>query len=116
VQRLFKSLPPQDVGDSKVFLAAAITLFEGYPPDVGEKAVFEIATKTDRPTLRIMKEVLDDLNSAEIERQRREDGHRLALPHIAPRAKRTPEEKAKVDAQCAELRKAFGLKTPEISA
>ena len=113
VHRLFQLTSLPDVGDPEAFLSAATILFADHAPQVAEKAVPILATKSDRPTLKLMKEVLDQLTSEAIERQHRADGRMKALPHIAPRAKRTPEEQAKVDAQCAELRKAFGLTNPE---
>jgi hypothetical protein len=113
VEQMFKNLPPQDIGDAETFLTSAVTLFERYAPDVAETAVFEIVTKTPRPTLDVMKTVLDELTSRSIERESRNDKKMRALPHIAPRAKRTPEEQARVDAQVAELRSAFGIKTSD---
>jgi DNA-directed RNA polymerase subunit K/omega len=110
---LFELTSLPDVASPEAFLSTATVLFADYAPQISEKAVPILATKSDRPTLRLMKEVLDELANADIERQRRQDGHRKALPHLTPRAKRTPEEQAKVDAQCTELRKAFGLKSPE---
>lgn len=113
VHWLFQLTKIPDVGDPEAFLSAATMIFADYAPEIGEQAVPILAKKSDYPSLRLMSEVLDELNAAALERQRRNDGHKLAMPHIAPRAKRTPEEQAKVDAQCAELRKAFGLKNPE---
>jgi hypothetical protein len=56
-----------------------------------------------------MKEVLDELNADAIERQSKNDMKLRALPHLKDRPKRTPEEQAKVDAQVAEMRAAFGI-------
>jgi hypothetical protein len=113
VHWLFEITKIPDVGDPESFLSAATAIFADYAPEIGEAAVPILAKKSDYPTLRMMSEVLDELNGAALERQRRSDGHRKALPHLAPRAKRTPEEQATADAQCAEIRKAFGLKNPE---
>lgn len=113
VQALFRLTSLPDVGDPEAFLSAATMIFADFAPYLGDQAVPILAKKSDRPTLKLMAEVLDELNSTALERQRRNDGHKRALPHLTPRAKRTPEEQARADAQCAEIRKAFGLKNPE---
>lgn len=115
VHRLFRLTSLPDVGDPEAFLSAATILFADHAPQIAEKAVPILATTSDRPTLKLMKEVLDQLTGEAIERERRADGRMKALPYIAPRAKRTPEEQAKVDAQCSELRAAFGIKNPEFN-
>lgn len=110
VDRLFDLLPPQDVGDAKAFLAFAIALFVRYPPQVQDQAVFEIPQRSDRPTPKLMRMVLDEINEPferEAERRRAELSHRLSLP--LPRAKRTPEEQARVDAHVAETRRALSI-------
>ncbi len=106
---MFDLLPPQDVGDPKAFLAAMIALFTEYPPDVGARAVFEIPKRSDRPTLKIARAVLDDIYEPivrQIERERIE-----RAPRLLPRRPRTPEEQAKIDQQVADARKHFGLAT-----
>ena len=103
---LFKMVSLPDVGDPKVFLSAAAALFAEHAPEIGEAAIKELATRSDRPTLRLMREVLDDLTDRAMERQRRDEGRRR-LPPLE--RKRTPEEQARAEAQANELRRAFGL-------
>lgn len=109
VAKLFRLVSLPDVGDPKAFLSAATLIFSDYAPQIGDRAVPILATKSDRPTLRLMKEALDELNADAIERQSKNDSRLRALPHLKDRPKRTPEEQAKVDAQVAELRSAFGI-------
>jgi hypothetical protein len=61
VERLFNLVPPLDVGDPEEFFAAAIALFAQYPIEVTERAVFKIAELSDRPTLRLMRSVLEEI-------------------------------------------------------
>jgi hypothetical protein len=109
VARLFRLVSLPDVGDPEAFLSAATMIFADYAPQLGDRAVPILATKSDRPTLKLMKEVLDELNADAIERQSKNDMKLRALPHLKDRPKRTPEEQAKVDAQVAEMRAAFGI-------
>lgn len=106
VARLFKMVSLPDVGDPKAFISAATALFAGHAVEVADAAIPELATRSDRPTLRLMREVLDDLTDRAIERQRKADS-RHALP--PPDRKRTPEEQARAEQQANELRRAFGL-------
>jgi len=106
VERLFKLVSLPDVGDPKAFISAATSLFAAHAPEVGDAAIPELATRSDRPTLRLMREVLEELTDRAIERQRKDDG-RKALP--PPERKRTPAEQARAEAQANELRRAFGL-------
>jgi hypothetical protein len=109
VHRLFKMVSLPDVGDPEVFLSAATLLFADYAPQLGDRAVPMLATKSDRPTLKLMKEVLDELNHNALEQQQRKDDRLRALPHLTPRAPRTKEEQERVDKQVAECRRAFGI-------
>lgn len=109
MERLFALLPPQDVIDAEEFLAASIMLFAQYPIEVMSKAVFEIPQRSDRPTLRLMRQVLDEILAPierECERKRASEGRRLEAPH--PR-KRSSEEQARIDAQVAAVRKQLGI-------
>lgn len=106
VQQLFQLASLPDVGDAEAFIAAATALFAAHAPEIGDAAIPELATRSDRPTLKLMREVLEDLTDRAIERQRKSDG-RKALP--PPERKRTPAEQARAEAQANELRRAFGL-------
>lgn len=99
-------LPPQDVGEPEAFLAAAAVLFAQYAPEIGDKAAFEIPQRSDRPTLKLMREVLDELNERAIERRNLEQSRRL-LPHQP--AARTPEQQARAEHQIQEIRRAHGI-------
>ena len=79
---MFDLLPPLDVGDSKSFLAAAITMFAEYPIEVMDKGVFEIPQLSDRPTLKLMRQTLDKIYEPigrELERKRAAESHQLGL-------------------------------------
>jgi len=104
VHRLFGMVPPQDVGDAEAFLTASITLFARYSNETRQEAVIEIATRSDRPTLKLMKQVLAELEERQIEREEREQ-RRLRLPAPDPRKSRSPEEQARVDASIEEWRR-----------
>lgn len=117
VDRLFDLLPPLDVGDPKAFIAAAATIFAAYPPEVWDAVndpVRGITGKAARPALADIKKACD-LAYEPIERdmeraQARRDYLRGLLP---PRAQRTPEEQARVDAQVEETRRIFGVPQPK---
>lgn len=114
VHKLFRLLPPQDVLDAEAFLAAAVALFAGYPAEVGERAIALIAGKSDRPTLKIMRQALDEI-FAPIERESARQAARASHEqHRAlPRPKRTPEQQARVDAQVAEAKRLLAEKITE---
>lgn len=107
VKRLFGLLPPQDVGDPEAFLTAAIALFAEYETEVMRDAVFKIAKRSDRPTLKLMREVLDEVDAPRARARERMDATRQLPP--PPREPRTPEQQARVDEQVKALRSAFGL-------
>lgn len=110
VDRLFDLLPPQDVGDPKAFMASVAAIFSQYPDAVVEQAAVGprgIATRTDRPTLRLIKEVCEEFYGPILR-----DAEREALrnqPKPLPRPPRTPEEQARIDKQVADFRKRFGV-------
>ena len=103
---MFALLPPQDVGDARAFLTASIALFAEYAPDTMEHACFEIVRRSDRPTLRLMAEILGNIEAKTREHEERA-ARRRRLPE--PNTPRTPEQQARVDAQVAEARKALGI-------
>lgn len=105
--RLFDLLPPQDVGDPYAFIAAVARVFVSYPAEIMDKAVIEIAQRTDRPTLRFVRETLDALYEP-IARQaaRERAAQRVIEP---PRVKRTPDEQRRIDEQVARVRRQLGI-------
>lgn len=107
--RLFRLLPPLDVVDPEAFITATVVLFTQYPAAVLAEAVDAIACRTDRPTLKIIKAVCDEIYEPilrRIERERAEAQHFHALP--PPREPRTPEQQARIDAQVADARRKLG--------
>jgi hypothetical protein len=108
-ERLFKLLPPLDVTDPKSFMAETISILSGYPDAVTERAAHEIPRRTDRPTLRLIKTVCDELLDPierELERRRAHENH---IAGALPRPKRTPEQQARIDAQVASARQQLGI-------
>ena len=104
VDRLFAITSLPDIGDPKAFMAAAISAFVAVPVEVGDAAVIEIAARADRPTLRIIREVLNEYLAREADRIRLQEARaarRLRLP--AP--PRSEEQQARVDAQVEDWRK-----------
>lgn len=112
MDRLFDLLPPQDVGNPETFLAAAASLFDRYPGDLANDAAFEIAQRSDRPTLKLMREVLDEFAEKAMTRQNSEERKRQLPPPA--RAPRTPEEQARVDKMIVDARRQLGI--PESGA
>lgn len=107
---MFRKLPPQDVAGPEEFLTEAVMLFVEYPDEVQRRATSEIVRRTDRPTIKQMRVVLDELHGPilrKAERDRAIRDAKLALP--PPSRKRTPEEQARVDAQVAAARKQLGI-------
>lgn len=99
--RLWKLLPPLDVTDPEIFMTEAISILTMYPEAVMERAVHEIPRRTDRPTLRLIKSVCDEV-FAPVERQwERDAAHRSHIAGALPRPARTPEQQARIDAQIA---------------
>lgn len=107
VDRLLSLLPPLTVTDPKEFISGAVATFARYPDEVMKAAVFAIASTSDRPTLRIMKQCLDDV-SAPIDREwERQEAHRDHVAGLLTRPKRTPEQQARIDADVASFRMKF---------
>lgn len=112
VNKLRKRLPVMDVADPESWMASAVQLFASYPVSVMERAEFLIPLRTNYPTLKNMREVLDEAyepvaRAIAAERARSET---LALP--PPRGPRSPEHQACVDAQVEDLRRRFGPPAP----
>jgi hypothetical protein len=118
--RLFDLLPPLDVGDPRAFLAGTVAIFAEYPAEVMQAAidpVHGIPSRTDRPTLRLIKAVCDEFYTR-VERQEErlrasEDAARSREP---PRKPRTPEQQAAIDAQVAEARQQLGIPQTGLTA
>lgn len=110
VDRLFDLLPPLDVGDPKAFMASVAAIFSLYPDAVVEAAVGGprgIATRTDRPTLKFIKEVCEEFYAPILR-----DAEREAIrnqPKLLARPPRTADEQAKIDKQVCDFRKRFGI-------
>jgi len=95
------------VGDPKPFMVMATDEFMKFPHEIYFAAVKEIAARSHRPSLRIIREVLEELY-APIHRQEERDNKARLLPAFVPH-KRTPEEQARVDEQVATARRALGI-------
>ncbi len=99
------------------FIAATAAIFAAYPPEVVEKAIAEIPTRTDRPTLRTMRRTCDELNAPHVRAAYRAraqaSARRLALLE-PPRLPRTAEEQAAVDVQVEAVRLALGITAHEV--
>lgn len=107
-------LPPQDVGDPEKVLTAWVKIFAEYPPEVMNEAIVPIARRSDRPSLRLISEVLEDIyapHRRHVEREIAARQHHRSLP--APRQERTPEQQARIDAQVAAARQVFGPPKPK---
>ena len=111
--KLFDLLPPLDVGDPKAFIAGTITILAQYPGDVMLAAIDPangIPSRTDRPTLRLIKQVCEEYwepLEREAERARAHEEHlKSAVP---PRPPRIPEEQAAIDKKIAAARAQLGI-------
>jgi hypothetical protein len=89
-----------------MFLTETVILFSEYPEEMHESMVREIARRSDRPTLKIIKDVCDEIY-APIARENERRERLLDTP--APPPKRTPEEQAVVDQQVASARRQLGI-------
>jgi hypothetical protein len=116
VDKMLDLLPPLDVSDHRAFITATVILFLNYPDQVFMMAATDpvngVPGKTDRPTIRIIKEVLDKLNDPyqrETERLIAQESAARLRMLAPPRAKRTEEEQVRVDQQIAEMRQSLGI-------
>jgi hypothetical protein len=109
-QALFKLLPPQTFGDARAFLAATTAIFSTYPLGVMRAAIVEIAVRTERPSLKVIKEVCEEIyepiRHQEWRAQVALDIKRSLAP---PRHPRTPEQQAAIDAQVEAARRQLGI-------
>lgn len=114
---MFNLLPPLDVSDPQAFIAGTIAIFASYPVEVMQAAVDPtngIPGRTDRPTLKTIKAVCEEIYAPierRIERERAAEEHRRALP--PPRVERTPEQQARIEASVAELKRKLASPPPE---
>lgn len=118
-ERLLDLLPPLDVNEPEAFIAAIVAIFANYPPAVMASAIDPvrgIPSRADRPTLKLVKAVCEEIYGPMVEAQQRADGVRQARLAIGPpRRKRTPEEQARADALADAARAEFGI-LPGMSA
>lgn len=105
VLRMFRVLPPPRVEDPEAFLALAIALFAGFPPDVMDEASLVIPVRHKNPQLADMREVLLEIYEP-IARRHRDQRLREAREPVRP--PRTAEEQQAVDAQVARWRAKVG--------
>lgn len=78
-KRLFDLLPPVDVGDPEAFLDAVTATFTGYPLGVLREAIVKIVQRSDRPTLKLIKEVCDEVYEPILRREQHQDRERMRL-------------------------------------
>jgi hypothetical protein len=113
--KLFDLLPPLDVGDPEAFIAGTIAILAQYPGDVMLAAIdpaHGIPSRTDRPTLRLIKQVCEEYwEPIEREDERALHAQRarestLATPPLKPRS---AEEQAAVDARVSAARAQLGI-------
>jgi hypothetical protein len=97
------------MADPEQFMAAAAALFARYPAEVQITAVHRIACRSDRPTLRLMTVVLEEVYAPVRREEERQMAGQNARSPSASRTQRTPEEQARIDAQVATWRKGAGV-------
>lgn len=86
------------MGDPRAFIAAAVAILADYPASVVGAAVLAIPQRSDRPTLKLIRSVCDEIHAPllrEAERRARHQSRPL------PQPKRTAEQQARIDAQVA---------------
>ncbi len=111
--KLFNFLPPLDIGEPENFIAAVVSILAKYPGDVMMAAIDPadgIPSRTDRPTLRLIKEVCEEYYAPIAREARRARAQQEALP-LPPRRQRTPVEQAAVDEKVAAMRRELGIPT-----
>lgn len=113
VDRLFAWCPRPDVGDTKVFIAGAVAIFAEYPVEVVEAIADPVrGTRLLKPypslfDLRRACELLYEPIERELERRQAHEDFLRGLP--PPRASRTPEQQAAIDAEVAAARHELGI-------
>lgn len=103
-------LIPDFVGNARAYIAKIVQIFSEYPEAVMMKAAHVIPERSPRPTIDLVRKVLDELHAPilrEEERERAREQARLLLP--PPNPERTPEQQARIDALVAETRKQLGI-------
>lgn len=111
--KLFGLLPPLDIADPEGFVVATIAIFAEYPGDVMLAAIDPVRgvpSRSDRPTLRLIKAVCDELY-APIDRAREREIYALRARPLPQRRPRSAEEQAAVDAHVAAVRRELGIRT-----
>jgi hypothetical protein len=112
--RLLDFLPPLDVGNPETFIAGITAIFASYPLEVIALAVDPvkgIPSRTDRPTLKLITDVCDEIYDPIRRRQEYDERERAraAAPALLPRPPRTAEEQASIDAQVEGWRASAGI-------
>jgi hypothetical protein len=112
--RLLDFLPPLDVGNPETFIAGITAIFASYPLEVIALAVDPvkgIPSRTDRPTLKLITDVCDEIYDPIRRRQEYDERERAraAAPVLLPRPPRSAEQQAEIDAQVAAARAAIGI-------
>lgn len=98
-------------------MAGTVAIFATFPVEVMRAAVDPangIPGRTDRPTLKVIKAVCEEIYAPierRMERERALEEHRRALP--PPREERTPEQQACIDASVADLKRRLAAPPPE---
>jgi hypothetical protein len=110
-KKLFDFLPPLDVGDPESFITAVVSILAKYPAAVMLAAVDPIdgiPSRTDRPTLHLIKTVCEEYYAPIEHALWRERAQQEAVP-LPPRRERTPAEQAVVDEKVAAMRRQLGI-------
>jgi hypothetical protein len=110
--RLFNLLPPLDVTDPESFMAETISILSEYSVDMVERVVHAIPRRTDRPTLKLINDVCEEVY-APIEREIERERARLAAEETRrlcpPWPERTEEEQQRVREKILAWRRSQGI-------
>lgn len=110
VDRMLDLLPPLDVGNPETWIAATVDEFSRYPEEVMAAAAREIPRRSERPTQKLIAEVLAAIYEPierQIARERAWRDFKRALP--APRRQRTDEEQKRIDDLVQKTRRELGI-------
>ncbi len=116
-KKLFDFLPPLDVGNPERFIAAVVSILAKYPAAVMLAAVDPIdgiPSRTDRPTLHLIKKVCEEYYEPIEHALWRERVQQEAVP-LPPRRQRTPAEQAVVEEKVAAMRRQLGIPADGLS-
>lgn len=90
-------------------MSATIAIFTNYPEQIVDRAIPEIATRSDRPTLKLVKSVCDEIYAPFLRDYWRRLEEEKTKKYLLPRPRRTREEQARIDAMVDETMKIFGI-------